>query len=134
MRYNERVSWILVGLGGAAGSLLRYGMAKVVALAGLSGAPGGWPWATFAVNVIGSISLGVLWCVTDAKDASGQNLRFLLGTGLMGGFTTYSSFNLETLQLFQAGQHARGVAYVLLTVAICLLGGYVGVGLGQQVR
>ena len=85
---------LLVALGGALGSVLRYGVG-VYATAALGG---GFPWGTLAVNIIGSASIGLLGGLGVSGD-----LRLLLVTGVLGGFTTFSAFSLETGLLFQRG-------------------------------
>lgn len=112
---------LLVFLGGGLGSLARYGVGRW-----LGPAPAGaFPWSTFAVNVAGSLLLGALvgWSL---QREVGESTRAFVAVGLLGGFTTYSSFNAETLALF--GQRGALVAggYVLATVVACLAAGLAG--------
>jgi len=87
----------------------------------------GFPWPTFAVNLIGSFLLGALMEAGARSDLVTPALRVTLATGLLGGFTTYSSFNYETLHLFRDGRWAAGASYVALTVAGCLAAGGLGI-------
>jgi fluoride exporter len=107
----------LVGLGGAAGSVLRY-LVSVAALAALGS---GFPWGTLAVNAAGSTAIGAL-----ASLGLQDNTRLLLVTGLLGGFTTFSAFSLETAQLWQ-----RAPWLAALYVAASLGGGFAGFAAGQ---
>jgi CrcB protein len=94
----------------------------------------GFPWATFAVNVLGSLGLGLVFVLGDGRSMFGADVRLLLGTGLMGGFTTYSAFNLESLGLLQSGAYGRAAVYMLGTAAVCLLAGALGLVLGRVLR
>ena len=108
---------LLVGLGGAAGSVLRY-LASTAAVAALGN---GFPWGTLAVNVAGSAAIGAL-----ASSGLQHQERLLLVTGLLGGFTTFSAFSLETAQLWQ-----RAPWLAALYVAASLGGGFAGFAAGQ---
>ena len=84
----------LVALGGALGSLARYG----VGLAAARWLGLGFPWGTLTVNIIGGLAMGLLAARTGPGD---EALRLLLGVGLLGGFTTFSAFSLETVRLLE---------------------------------
>ncbi len=117
------MSWILLGLGGAVGTLLRHGLAVL----GKRLFGDAWfPVGTFAANAIGSFALVLVWVALEDKQVFGVDARLVFGTGVMGGFTTYSTFNLELVQLFQAGDTGRGVLYLLATVCVCLGAGLLG--------
>lgn len=112
---------LLVGLGGALGSLLRFGVNLLCAQLGPA-----WPFATTFVNVLGSFGLAFATRIVGDRTWLGVPLIWIIGTGVLGGFTTYSSFNLEILQLFQRGDGARAVAYVCATLFGCLAAGFFG--------
>jgi CrcB protein len=120
-----RFLWIC--LGGAVGTGARYLLSTWVARA----AGPGFPWGTFAVNVLGSFLLGLLLQVALTTGSPGPTLRVALATGVLGGFTTYSSFNYETLALLQEGEWALGLANVLGTVFACLVAGWLGLVAGR---
>jgi len=109
-----------VAIGGALGASARF----LTGVAVLRLAGPGFPWATLIVNVLGSFAMGVLIVVL----AQGSN-RFapLLITGLLGGFTTFSAFSLDTLSLFERGQAGLASAYVVGSVGLSLLA--IGAGL-----
>lgn len=109
-----------VGLGGALGSIARYHVGVVAARRWP-----GFPWGTLAVNLLGSLLL-VIVVQLAARDRLGDTARIALGAGVLGGFTTYSSFNAEAIALLDAGQPVRAVAYVAATVVGCLVAGGVG--------
>jgi CrcB protein len=119
----------LVALGGAVGSVLRY----AVSLA--APAPGGWPLATLSVNVVGAFLLGFLLEAVARRGPETrrlQRLRLTLGTGVLGGFTTYSTFALETDRLIQTDAGVA-VGYAALTLLAGTLAAIAGVALAGRV-
>lgn len=105
---------IYVGLGGAIGAMLRYGIS-------LLPYRGTFPILTLATNVLGALVIGFL-AGTAAKRNVSPGLLLFLKTGLCGGFTTFSTFSLEAFQLFQKGLPGAAVLYVCLSVGLCLGG------------
>ena len=92
-------------------------------------APGtAWPWGTFAANLIGGFAMGLLvgWLARGGQGA-GEPMRLLLGVGVLGGFTTFSAFSLETMLMLQRGQSGLALAYVVASV----VGAVGGVALGM---
>lgn len=120
-----RFLWIC--LGGALGTGARYLLSGW--LARLAGP--GFPYGTLAVNVIGSFLLGLLMQVSLSTETFSPTVRLTLTTGVMGGFTTYSTFNYETLRLVQEGSWLLGAANLGITVASCLAAGLLGVFAGR---
>ena len=116
------MSWLLVALGGALGSLARHGANRL-----WPATPGGWPVPTLTVNLIGSFAIGLLYMYVAARGAAAEQTRLFWMTGVLGGFTTYSTFNYETLQSFREGAWALGMLNVTLTLAGCLAAGVAGV-------
>jgi fluoride exporter len=117
----------LVMGGGAVGSLLRYQLGR---FAGLMAPGAAWPWGTFAANLIGGFAMGLLagWLARGSV-VSGEPMRLLLGVGLMGGFTTFSSFSLETMLMIERGQIGLALAYALFS----LVGAVAALALGLTV-
>ena len=118
------MGYLWVALGGALGSVARYACAAL----GVRVFGAAFPWSTLFVNVTGSIVIGVLAALAtaDAKPLVTGDARAFLMIGVLGGFTTFSSFSLETLNLARAGQLAAAGWNVAGSVVLCL----VGVGLG----
>jgi fluoride exporter len=116
------MTWWLVGLGGALGSLARYGAYRL-----WPQSPGGWPVPTFTVNLLGSFAIGLLYMYVAARGATADNARLFWMTGVLGGFTTYSAFALESALL---GFSMTGVLYVTATVIVCLLAAVAGMKMG----
>ena len=108
---------IFVALGGAVGASLRY-------LVGLAVA---FPMGTLAANVIGSFAIGLLWAGLAEKEI--PYLMPLLMTGILGGFTTFPAFSLDTLRLMQDGRIGMAVVYVLASVVLSLIACFVGLWL-----
>ena len=124
----ERILW--VGLGGALGSIARYGLVTLAARRwGL-----GFPLGTLAVNVSGSLLLGLLMNLALASPLLSPNVRLGLAVGVLGGFTTFSSFSYETLRHLENGELLTAglnvLLNVLLSLAACALGIAVGRALG----
>jgi CrcB protein len=112
---------LLIALGGAAGSVLRYllgGRAQHFA-------PHGFPLGTLFVNVVGCFLVGIL--VRQFMNIQTHNyLRALLVVGFCGGFTTFSTFSMETVGLIEGGEYSRAMAYIALSLTLCLTATFAG--------
>ncbi len=124
------VTYLLVGLGGALGATLRY--ALNVWSGSVFGA--GWPWGTMIANALGSFALGVVMELGVGRTIYGVDARIPLGVGVLGGFTTYSSFNLEVLKFWEQGQLGRAAGYASGTFVVCLAFGVAGLALARAVK
>ncbi len=116
----------LVLIGGTAGTLGRHGIAEWWA-----GSSAGWPWPTFVVNIVGSLLLGMVVARIARPDDS---RRLFVGTGLLGGFTTYSAFAVETDRLFRDDRLALALLYPTVTVALGVVAAITGMLLGRRVN
>lgn len=116
--------FIQVALGGAIGSVARYGVSRVAA----SSFGPGFPVGTFAVNVFGSFLMGIL---VVALAHRGNALAPLLMTGVLGGFTTFSAFSLDAVSLWERGQHAVAASYVAASVILSLAALVAGLAVGR---
>ena len=112
---------LIVGLGGALGSILRY---KLGGFTLHHTQTWDFPVSTFSVNVIGCFVIGVLAALVEHHDLFSPSLRLLLFTGLLGGFTTFSAFGYESVFLLRRGLLSIATSYVLLSV-VCGLGAVV---------
>lgn len=119
---------IAVMLGGALGSLARFWLSGW-----LNNAEYRLPLGTLSANVIGSLLMGILFVLILEKARLSPEMRPLLMTGLLGGFTTFSTFSLETVSLIQEGHLGAALLYVLLSVVICLLALAAGLWLARLV-
>jgi CrcB protein len=121
------LTYMLVALGGAIGSVARAWVAVMaVRLVGAS-----FPWGTMVINIVGSAVIGVVaaTALSPTRTIFTQEVRIFLMVGFCGGFTTFSSFSLQTFELLREGRPAAALANVALSVLLCLLGttaGYLG--------
>ena len=115
---------LLVALGGAAGSVLRYL---------LSGLNTSFPWGTFTVNVLGSLMIGLLVGLM-SKGVLSPEMKLLLVTGLCGGFTTFSTFANESFGMMKAGDALQMALYVGASVVVGILAVWVGMLLSGSVK
>jgi len=104
---------LLVMLGGAIGAGFRYHVGRVA----LHQMGPGFPWGTWIVNLVGGLLMGVLAGVLAREASGGESLRLFLGVGVLGGFTTFSAFSLETFNMISRGQTLQAGAYALSSVA-----------------
>ena len=115
---------LIVALGGAAGSVARWMVGQA-----LAGAARSLPWGTLAVNVAGSLLLGLVLAVWPADRPSAA--RLLLGVGFCGGFTTFSTFSAELVAMLERGQGTRAGAYAVASLAAGALAMLAGLALGR---
>src|SRR5439155_24816811 len=116
----------MVAVGGMAGASARYGVARWLVVH-----PGHFPWATFWTNVTGSFVLGVLLAVLLERVRPHPYLRPLLAIGVLGAFTTMSSFQVEMALLLRDGHPATGVVYAVASVAAGVLAAFAGITIGR---
>jgi len=122
------VQLLIVGAGGFIGSVARY---LVSGLAQRFDPVGSFPYGTMSVNVIGCFVIGVLGGLADARQVIGPGFRLFLFIGLLGGFTTFSSFGHETLGLLRDGENLKALVNTFGTLALCLVSVWIGYGLGN---
>jgi CrcB protein len=121
----DRLAWVCLGsaLGGGARYLLSLAALRLLGPA--------FPYGTLAVNVLGSFLVGLLMHVALETTLIGPTARIFLTTGVMGGLTTYSTFNYETLQLASEGDWQLAATNVAVTVVACLAAGALGLASGR---
>jgi fluoride exporter len=115
-----------VGLGGAVGSIARYHVGEWLNRPGRA-----LPWGTLAVNLVGSFLIALLLQLALRHEAITPAIRLALATGVLGGFTTYSTFNQETLRIAQDGAWASAAGYVAITLLGGLAAGAAGWAIGR---
>ena len=114
---------LVVFIGGGLGAALRHGVNLAAArLLGTS-----FPYATAIENVTGSLIMGVFAGYFAFKGGAPQHLRLFLTTGILGGYTTFSAFSLDTILLYERGQAGLALLYVVLSVALSIFGLWAGV-------
>ncbi len=110
-------AFLLVGIGGAAGSMARYGIGTVIG----KYVANPFPVGTFSINIIGSLLIGILFGLVAKNQWLQEGGMLLLASGFCGGFTTFSTFALENVNMFQKGQSAMAIIYVGASVIAGLL-------------
>ena len=121
----SRFLWICAA--GALGTGARY----LISGWALEALGAGFPYGTLAVNVLGSFAIGLVMQVGLATPLLSPTLRMTLTTGFIGGFTTYSTFNYETIRYVQDGAWKLAAGNVAITLAACLAAGFGGIALGR---
>ncbi len=123
------VHYLLVGLGGFFGAAGRYGLSGFAQR--LAGSPA-FPVGTLVVNVLGCLAIGVIAGVTEHRGPLSAEARVLMLAGVLGGFTTFSAFGFETIELMREGHGGRAVLNVALQVAVGLGAVWGGWAAGRQ--
>ena len=118
-----------VMIGGAIGAGARH----LVGQAMLARFGPGFPWWTLSINIIGGLLMGLLIGALARSSDAGETARLFIGVGVLGGFTTFSSFSMEFWMLFERGQNAQAAAYVLASVIGAILACGLGLFIMRQV-
>ncbi len=129
------LAYLWIAIGGAIGSMARYFIGGVVSEHFAQSQSQAFPWGTLVVNISGSFVIGILGAVMDAGGRMTPQSRVfatqLLITGVCGGYTTFSSFSLQTLRLLQDREWLYAGGNVLLSVVLCMLAVWLGYLLGS---
>lgn len=110
------MEWLAVFIGGGIGSILRYAISKWIPVQA-----GSFPTATFLANVCACLLLGLAWSYVSKHTDLNPHLKLLVLVGVCGGFSTFSTFSIETLRLLEGGKPFLALTYVLISVIACLL-------------
>ena len=122
--------WLLVGLGGALGSVARHGLNHVIQQRNIAGT---FPLGIFLINVLGSAAIGVFaGLVASGRVAASHEVRTFVIVGILGGFTTFSSFSFDTLALIRAGRIEAALMNAMGQVVISLVAVWLGYRLGAS--
>jgi CrcB protein len=119
---------VLVAIGGAIGASLRH----LVNIAALRVVGTGFPWGTFAINIAGSLAMGVFVELLARRFNASNELRLFVATGILGGFTTFSAFSLDFAVLWQRGEIVPAFGYALGSVIISILALFLGLWLARS--
>jgi CrcB protein len=124
---GSNLKYILVFAGGGVGAALRYWMQGVV----YNRTGSAFPYGTLIVNVLGCFLIGLLMISLEERFLANPSLRLFLTIGILGGFTTFSSFSYETLALMRDGEFLPALSNVGFTVMACLLATWAGMRIGK---
>jgi fluoride exporter len=126
------ITYLWIGLGSALGGMARYWMSGAIARAiGET-----FPWGTLVVNVLGSFIIGFIAVLTapDGRIFIGSTTRLALMAGFCGGYTTFSSFSLQTLNLLNDGEYLYAGANIVISVVVCLVAVWAGAALANSIN
>lgn len=117
---------LIVAAGGALGAVARYGVGRLMPA-------GGWPWPTLTVNVVGGVLMGLVagW-LAFRGGAQGETIRLFAAVGLLGGFTTFSAFSLETALMIEKRQFALASGYVAASVVLSIAALFLGLMIARR--
>jgi fluoride exporter len=115
------VSSALVGIGGFAGSIARYGLSVYCQRFGVE-----WPFGTIGANILGCLVIGIIAALSEHTGILSPGTRLLLATGFCGGFTTMSSMIYETAQMLRTGDWIHAMYYLLITFVCCMIAFFCG--------
>lgn len=118
---------LLVAIGGAIGSVGRY----LVGLSATRLAGPNFPWGTLTVNVVGAFAIGLLVEMVARRFDASNEMRAFIVTGILGGFTTWSSFTLDTMVLFERGEVGLSALYLLASLLVSFAAIFAGLALGR---
>lgn len=118
----KNMLWVMAG--GSIGAALRYGISMLWKTES-------FPYSTLAINIAGSFLIGIIFALSTRNVVPGH-LQLFLATGFCGGFTTFSAFSLENMQLLKSGNYSLALTYILLSVVICMLAVFAGFKLLNQ--
>lgn len=124
------MSWQIlasIAVGGALGAMLRYAVLQIVETSS------GFPVGTLLINVCGSFIIGVVYVLILEKALISEAWRPFLMVGLLGGFTTFSTFSLEAVYLFEDGRAAAALSYVVLSAILCILAAFVAIQITRSI-
>jgi len=120
-------TYLAIAFGGALGALSRYGLTVSIERFNSTG----FPLGTFVVNLLGSFLIGLLYIILMEKLSVADQWRPVIITGFLGAMTTFSTFSLDALLLFQQGQYNTALFYVLSSVMICIFAAYMGMQIAR---
>jgi CrcB protein len=119
---------LLVALGGGLGAAARFGVSLAIPARGDA-----WPLATFLINVSGSLAIGILAGWLSTRGEAGEQWRLFLGVGVLGGFTTFSAYSLETVRMIERNDWLGASTYSIGSVLAGLVAVAIGMGLAKRV-
>jgi fluoride exporter len=112
-------NFLLVGVGGGIGAMLRYFFSSIIKHTT-------FPYNTLLINIAGSLFIGVVFGLTEKSNVITEQLKLFLATGICGGFTTFSAFSVENMQMIKEGDYVTAGVYIFASVALCIAAVFAG--------
>ncbi len=119
---------LAIAAGGAIGALARYWVSSAI----YTFMGRGFPWGTLTVNIIGSLLMGALFVLFMERISFATEIRAAVLVGLLGAFTTFSTFSIETLYLMESGEYGKAGLNIVVSVTACILATWIGVVIARQ--
>jgi fluoride exporter len=112
-------NFLLVALGGGIGAMLRYFFSSIIKHST-------FPYNTLLINIAGSLLIGIVFGLSEKSNGISEQIKLFVATGICGGFTTFSAFSVENMQLIKEGNYATAVVYIFASVALCIVAVFAG--------
>lgn len=112
-------NFLFVGLGGGIGAMLRYLFSSLIKHTS-------FPYHTLLINIAGSLLIGIIFGLSVKTDAISEQIKLFVATGICGGFTTFSAFSLENMQMLKEGDYTTAAVYIFASVALCIVAVFAG--------
>jgi fluoride exporter len=111
---NMLKNFLFVGLGGGIGAMLRYLFSSLIK-------HNTFPYNTLFINIAGSLLIGIIFGLSEKTNVISEQLKLFLATGICGGFTTFSAFSVENMQMLKDGNYVTAAMYIFVSVALCIV-------------
>jgi fluoride exporter len=112
-------NFLLVGLGAGIGGMLRYFFSSIVK-------HNTFPYNTLLINIVGSLLIGIVFGLSEKSNGISEQVKLFIATGICGGFTTFSAFSVENMQMIKEGDYVTAGVYIFASVALCVLAVFAG--------
>ncbi|PHR58704.1 MAG: fluoride efflux transporter CrcB [Robiginitomaculum sp.] len=124
---------LYVAMGGAIGASCRYSLGLGFGLVLAPSKANAFPWATLSANVLGGLLMGFLMGWLAFKISGAENIRLFVGVGILGGFTTFSSFSLETIRMIETKAYGMAMGYISASVILSVLAVFIGLVIARKI-
>ncbi len=112
-------NFLFVGLGGGIGAMLRYFFSSIIKHST-------FPYNTLLINIAGSLLIGIVFGLSEKSNGISEQVKLFVATGICGGFTTFSAFSVENMQMIKEGDYVTAGVYILASVALCIVAVFAG--------
>jgi fluoride exporter len=116
---NMLKNFLLVGLGAGIGGMLRYFFSSIIK-------HNTFPYNTLLINIAGSLLIGIVFGLSEKSNGISEQVKLFVATGICGGFTTFSAFSVENMQMIKEGDYVTAAVYIFASVALCIVAVFAG--------